>query len=53
MQVAACESMERKMKAKSKVRALLSHPDLIYVGLVALIIATGLMARVAGGLPLQ
>jgi len=53
VQVAACESMERRMRAKSKVRALLSHPDLIYVGLVALIIADALIARATGILPLH
>ncbi|VTZ26780.1 hypothetical protein MPC4_30152 [Methylocella tundrae] len=40
------------MKARSKVRALLNHPDLVYAGLVALIIGVGLMARAMGILPL-
>jgi hypothetical protein len=41
------------MKAQSRVRELLSHPNLIYAGLVALIIADALIARATGILPLH
>jgi hypothetical protein len=41
------------MNAGSKIEQLLSHPGLLYVGLVALIISVGLTARAAGIVPLQ
>lgn len=41
------------MRVGSKVRAVLSHPDLVYAGLVAFIIGVGLIARAVGILPLQ
>jgi len=41
------------MDAKSKVKALLNHPDLAYAGLIALIVSVGLAARAVGILPLQ
>lgn len=41
------------MNRRSKVKALLSPPDLVYAGLVALIISVGWTARAVGILPLQ
>jgi hypothetical protein len=45
--------MERKMKARSKIRTWPNRPDLIYAGVVAMIICVGLIARGIGLLPLQ
>jgi hypothetical protein len=41
------------MEAESRVRELLSHPNLVYAGLVALIIADVLIARSTGILRLH
>jgi hypothetical protein len=45
--------MERKMNGRSKVKALLNLPDLVYAGLVALIVSVGLTARAVSIPPLQ
>jgi len=41
------------MNGRSKVKALLNYPELVYAGLGALIISVGLAARTVGILPLQ
>ncbi|MEJ0093067.1 MAG: hypothetical protein WDN46_06460 [Methylocella sp.] len=41
------------MKARSKIGSWPSRPDLVYAGVVAMIICVGLVARGIGLLPLQ